>query len=391
MKKNNKVSITLASMMLFTSLVLAGSIQISAFSDESPLEFEIIDLEDIPEIMLEYFTDEEIDNIMEGVSAVETYSEFHDHMDDQRSNLLQRNYGGSFIDENNELNVLFTNLDFIELVLDEWEDIEFSEAIFPHSVLEQTLNEVSELMILGNFDITTASISEIDNHVEIEVLGLSENKMADITNLLTNPNTVVFSESQGEDTPVTTMRGGQRITFSSGGSCSVGFRARRGNTRGFITAGHCTTTTNVGVNFNGSRIGTLTHRRFSGNADAAFVALNSGVTVENQGQGSSTRYGSANSNVIVTGMPTIMFGFQSGAVWSTVRTASTSITMSGVTLTNQFRLRNNSIAGDSGGLIIGFQNDVTPFAIGITVSSNASLGAGATRANNALSAVGATN
>jgi len=85
-----------------------------------------------------------------------------------------------------------------------------------------------------------------------------------------------------------------------------------------------------------------------------------------------------------------MFGQQSGAVWSTVRTATTSFRINGVLLTDQFFLRNNCLRGDSGGLIIGFHNNVTPFAIGITVAI-APNGAGATRANNALSAVGATN
>jgi streptogrisin C len=60
------------------------------------------------------------------------------------------------------------------------------------------------------------------------------------------------------------LRGGDTITTSSGGRCSVGFNAVRGRTRYVITAGHCTSLGGTWSGPDGSVIGPVATSSFPG-------------------------------------------------------------------------------------------------------------------------------
>lgn len=55
-----------------------------------------------------------------------------------------------------------------------------------------------------------------------------------------DPDDVRFVEDSPKHRPVEALVGGDPITASNGGRCSIGFSARRGDTTVVITAGHCT-------------------------------------------------------------------------------------------------------------------------------------------------------
>jgi streptogrisin C len=64
--------------------------------------------------------------------------------------------------------------------------------------------------------------------------------------------------------PLAGLRGGDTITTSSGGRCSVGFNAVRGRTRYVITAGHCTKLGGTWSGPDGSVIGPVATSLFPG-------------------------------------------------------------------------------------------------------------------------------
>lgn len=64
--------------------------------------------------------------------------------------------------------------------------------------------------------------------------------------------------------PMADLRGGDKITSSSGGRCSVGFNAVSGGTRYIITAGHCTKMGGTWSGPNGRAIGPVAASSFPG-------------------------------------------------------------------------------------------------------------------------------
>ena len=64
--------------------------------------------------------------------------------------------------------------------------------------------------------------------------------------------------------PLADLRGGDTITTSSGGRCSVGFNAVKGHTRYVITAGHCTNLGGTWSGPDGSAIGPVARSSFPG-------------------------------------------------------------------------------------------------------------------------------
>ncbi|MDQ4011075.1 MAG: S1 family peptidase [Actinomycetota bacterium] len=75
--------------------------------------------------------------------------------------------------------------------------------------------------------------------------------------------------------PLSDLRGGDEITTSEGGRCSVGFNAISGNTRYIITAGHCTKLGGTWAGPDGTPIGPVAKSSFPG-FDFGLVEVASG-------------------------------------------------------------------------------------------------------------------
>ncbi|MDQ5854757.1 MAG: S1 family peptidase, partial [Actinomycetota bacterium] len=75
--------------------------------------------------------------------------------------------------------------------------------------------------------------------------------------------------------PLADLRGGDKITTSEGGRCSVGFNAISGNTRYIITAGHCTKLGGTWAGPDGTPIGPVAKSSFPG-YDFGLVEVASG-------------------------------------------------------------------------------------------------------------------
>lgn len=77
-------------------------------------------------------------------------------------------------------------------------------------------------------------------------------------------DTVRIEHVNARPVPLAGLRGGDTITTSSGGRCSVGFNAVKGHTRYVITAGHCTRLGGTWSGPDGSAIGPVATSSFPG-------------------------------------------------------------------------------------------------------------------------------
>ncbi len=150
------------------------------------------------------------------------------------------------------------------------------------------------------------------------------------------------------------LQGGVKISIDGGIDCSVGFKAKDGNTEGFITAGHCGEV-DADVRFPNSndKIGKVTKDGFTvGDSmtfcDCLFVEMTEDITVDNL----------IFANVTVNGIGTPIFqdtvylvGFASGEFTGNIISSSYGVSINGILHLNHLRIDSAPNSGDSGGPI----------------------------------------
>lgn len=152
------------------------------------------------------------------------------------------------------------------------------------------------------------------------------------------------------------LQGGDKLyNQATDSNCSIGFRAKKGTTYGFVTAGHCFP---VGSNTTGGKVVSRVWSPAS-NMDAEFINPNVGSLVPNTDRQGSTY--KVNDYAVSQG------SYVKAASWIANKTgyitstsASASFKNDG-TYTNLFRCSGGSVGGMSGGV-----NISGPYAIGIT-------------------------
>lgn len=157
--------------------------------------------------------------------------------------------------------------------------------------------------------------------------------------------------------------GGERLTMSSGGTCSAGYYAMSGTSRYLVTAGHCSrdfddTTGNPiyyyndVYNYGAFRVGVINKIRYGGSADAASVttdAVNANSYININGAirkmtSSQARYGdTVGQAVCVTG--------QYSSNCGTLQSKNVSYTVDGSYFSNIRGSSASVISGDSGGTV----------------------------------------
>lgn len=150
------------------------------------------------------------------------------------------------------------------------------------------------------------------------------------------------------------LEGGVKISIEGGSDCSVGFKAKDGNTDGFITAGHCgDVNDDVKHPISGNKIGVVTKDGFivgeTGTfCDCLFVEMTENVTVDNL----------IFANVTVNGIGTPIYqdtvylvGYASGEFTGDVVSSMYSVAIDGMLHYNHLRIDTAPNDGDSGGPI----------------------------------------
>lgn len=150
------------------------------------------------------------------------------------------------------------------------------------------------------------------------------------------------------------LQGGVKISIDGGTDCSVGFKAKDGNTTGFITAGHCgEVDSDVKFPNSDDKIGEVTKDGFTVGdtmtfCDCLFVEMTEDVTVDNL----------IFANVTVNGIGTPLFmdpvylvGFASGEFTGDIVATDYGVSIDGMLHQDHLRIDSAPNAGDSGGPI----------------------------------------
>jgi len=160
-----------------------------------------------------------------------------------------------------------------------------------------------------------------------------------------------------EGNTATNALGGSSASSSSA-TATLGFNAYRASDGkyGVVTAAHFATSGTIIKNALGTSIGSASVRQYSGPIDAAFIPFPSTiiksyrlcvVTVPD-----ADRLTGWGSSTIVAGVTTYKYGKTTGLNSGQVVSASTSINVGGITFTDQIKISNTQLAGDSGAPVV---------------------------------------
>ena len=271
------------------------------------------------------------------------------------------NYAGAWIDENNVPHVAFTGKpdhDVMQMTRNEGVVVEYQNNTYKDIVSLQ--NNFAEAQ--AEYGVVSTYIDESKNGLIVKYT--DELKLSLIKNIISELNTervAVAYEYTRESLQNDALQGGDNIyNKATDSNCSIGFRAKKGTTYGYVTAGHCFP---VGANTTGGKVVSRVWSP-SSNMDAEFINPNVGSLVPNTDRQGS-RY-QVNDFAVSQG------SYVKAASWIANKTgyitstsASASFKNDG-TYTNLFCCSGGSVGGMSGGV-----NISGPYAIGITKGGGA--------------------
>lgn len=285
-------------------------------------------------------------------------------------------YGGVYIDDNGNLNIMIVNppqdtlspenaqtdakliSDYQSIIAEQkTEEQSIIYHLVPYTlehletVQDNLMDHAEELNIVSSY------IDEIKN---IIVVGYSaenfdENSVIDFVG---KSNMLAFEKIVSIENDATIKNGSQ--VNSSSGSFSIACGAKLGNDYGFITAAHCGSV-GTAVYYNGSYLGDITHRRYGGNVDVAFIKRNSSSYLSTTKFTDSTAYtagigkfGVGATHVLggwPTGATVVMYGATTGRSTGKILTTNYSGTFSGNYFEKLVKTSCKSQPGDSGGAV----------------------------------------
>ena len=285
------------------------------------------------------------------------------------------NFGGSYVNENNELVVqIVNNLKAKKLKYNSAKkEITLDNDIIKE-VVNYSYNDLTEVndAIINYFSNHRADEYFVGNYVDVknnivvvELKEINNDYINKFKREVINSNMIEFKVGERATTASSSKAGGNftyETTFTKGsatitrsGSCSIGARAKRNGVSGYITAGHCFGDMgyNTSTTLTTTSIGTFVTRSYSSSMDAAFIKLNSGNTVTNNLNDSGYQAKFINTtgqNYYTVGTTVAKDGAASKYSNGTIHTLNYSITdSSGVYHTNIVRANLSSANGDSGG------------------------------------------
>lgn len=207
-----------------------------------------------------------------------------------RSNNVQvydSNYGGAYIDDNGNLVVLLVDDSSDEIavvgemtgnavIITEKCEYSFNELI---SVID-TIN--GHLTYLSNCGVTITEMYEdvCDNRVYIGIYDLTEEKESIVREIIDHPCMEIYKQNNTIKENVD-IKGGYGISGSGmEGTSTVGFCATRGNSYGFVIAGHAVANLYDNFTYAGTSIGYVTANACYDytTADAAFLTKSTYAT-----------------------------------------------------------------------------------------------------------------
>lgn len=239
-------------------------------------------------------------------------------------------------------------------------NIEFKKAEYSYSNLTAIMDDLNELALRRKDpaileSLTSFSLLDKSNEVEVQLIGLNDQKMEMLNKAVSNRPGITFKESTGRVKAEITMNPGCEVSrnASMAGSGSIGFRAKRNSDGklGFVTAGHAILVGETAYYSGGTAVGTCVNSQQSGTVDAAFVTINTPASDD----ASNTLCGTSNLLSVSTTLPGVgttvnKIGQSTGATSGTIISTNVSVIGStGSTITNMTSANYTSAGGDSGG------------------------------------------
>lgn len=268
-------------------------------------------------------------------------------------------YGGSYINSDDKLVILtkknanfsrdaisFTNNN---VIVTEECDYSYNE------LLQLSANIFAEKASNINKNITDnynrVSVCEDINRVAVYLLEYSEERMNEFKNTISNSPAIIFRQGQEEVEQSKTLNPGQYIC-SPTDDISIGYRAKRNNIPGFVTAAHgIASNSNDILDIIPEKIGTCTYKWRGGSVDAAFIETIAGVSISNILNGSNEVL---STDILMPPVGAIinMRGGETPHSWGKVTDINDEVSYtSGYSYTNLISAEYSSKEGDSGGIV----------------------------------------
>lgn len=275
-------------------------------------------------------------------------------------------FGGQYINEDNDLviqivknsnsnkSIKQTALNISENVVYEYVNNSYEEL---KNVNDKIIAYFSNENAINN-GLNANYIDVIKNVVIVELKNNSIEEQNWFKNSVIDSNLIRFIKSDKPTSLTTTYNAGGNIN----NYCSIGYRAKRNNVSGFITAAHC-----YSLNYNINGFGEVIDRKadYANGIDGEFVQLSSGNSVTNNIQWSTytTKSISTNTNmykVLVVGGAIAKSGITTQATSGKITNLEYSSLGTDGTYNAKFVLTTaNCDNGDSGGVVYQPGNQAT--------------------------------
>ena len=290
-------------------------------------------------------------------------------------------YGGVYIDDNGDLNIMIVNSSPVELqetasaennrYVKDYQNIVADQRSEDQNIVYHLVNYSLDYLksvqntLMNNsdeFEILSSYIDESQNTIVVGYSSDTFNKQ-NVLDFVGENEMIVFTEVDEPqlDSSNLTLRNGTGVRSDSS-DFTIACGAKLGNDYGFITAGHCG---DVGtrVYYKTEYIGTITKSVFAGNTDAAFIKRSSASTKSTTEftdgtayKAGMSNYGNGALNVIgswPTGTSVVAYGSKTVKSSGQIKSTSYSVNYKkvNVKLSNMVLATCKSQAGDSGGAV----------------------------------------
>lgn len=277
-------------------------------------------------------------------------------------------YGGSFIDDDGNLNVMLTkNIkldDNIEKVLSNVSKIEckysYAELSEVVDIVTIAMDNVDVKRSKGSEksyyqDIMGSALNDEENVVEVYIKNLNDEKTEWFKNNVCDSDCILLKSSTSNATEEANTSG-QKLSNDSY-SFSGAFRVKRTNDSGlhygFITCGHGNSVGSTIYGYDNKKIGTVKLHKYGGAYDMSYVEMSSKDNFSNTITGSPYTLKSTNDDIStpVVGQGAYIFATHNKNVGGKVTSTKVSFKYNNVTFSNMIGANYSSQSGDSGGLI----------------------------------------
>lgn len=258
-------------------------------------------------------------------------------------------YGGSYINEDGKLVIFLkgemenTKATLIKLIGDN--DVIYIKGSYSYTELNNILTKIT-LFISSNKESLIAKnikyyyLDDFENNVVVELAKANETEIKEFKTEVANFPGIVFRQCARKFKDHSLSPGSSIGTPN--GTASMGYRATRFNTNGFVTAGHAYDTGDPAY-YNNTLIGSCDYSIQGGSVDAAFISVTNFSTIPNNGDLTGEEYNIwAGDNVTKLGET---ISQSEGYITST----NANINAEGISYTDMGEATYLSASGDSGG------------------------------------------